>query len=145
MHPTRPCDDCPFRLSADPGRLGGSPATAFVGQTEGPFVIPCHSAAGYVGRREEAERLLGGEVPQCAGAAIYRSNLALAGQFPPAIHSLPADYESVFGSHAEFLAHHAKVPRRGAEEFLAAFPPDYWLRKELADPRVQISVKVRTG
>jgi len=104
-HPVKPCSGCPFRRDIEPGYLGGSNPLVYVGQTQGPFVLNCHQAAGYAG--QDTECVL--DVPQCAGAAIFRANTGLCELMPPEIHRLPEDTETVFCSHEEFVAHHAQV------------------------------------
>lgn len=125
-HPKRPCHECPFRRDVKPGTLGGSPVTTFVGQSIGPFVLNCHLADGYTAKPEDAL-----STPQCAGAAIYRANLGV--ELPRQIHTLPADDQVVFASHAEFVAHHEQVSIEIAQQLLELFPAKYCLLLELQE------------
>ncbi len=132
MNRQRPCHDCPFRRDIKPGTLGGSAPTVYVGQTIGPFILSCHTADGYAHKQTDVTK-----VEQCAGAAIFRSNIGVAPRMPDAIHFLPADHEAVFSSHAEMLAHHMQCPEEIAEHFLTRHPPELWLAKEMADPQAR--------
>jgi hypothetical protein len=103
-----PCPGCAFRRDITPGALGGGTPEQFIGQAHGPFQIPCHAHYGersYSEVHAECE-----EIPQCAGAAIYRANVGVAEALPAQLHKLPADKENVFATPAEFIAHHHQVP-----------------------------------
>lgn len=125
-HCTKPCPACPFSRAVAPGALGGSPVEVYVGQAHGPFVLPCHAAAGY------SPATTTPDTPQCAGAAIFRANLGLAGLMPPGIHRLPADVEAVFADVGEFIAHHVEQPLEVVYEILGKFPPADMLARQLA-------------
>ena len=58
-------------------------------------LIECHAIAG----------------PQCAGAAIYRANVAKVCR-DKAIIKLPANRERVFSTPMEFVEHHSSRPRK---------------------------------
>lgn len=108
---TKPCKGCPFSRNTEPGSLGGSAPEVYIGQSEGPFWLPCHNSKGYRGNSTNY-----GEVTQCAGAAIYRSKIGVADKMPAALLTLDADNDEVFNSHAEFLAHHSGLTLEEAEE-----------------------------
>ena len=137
-HPTKPCAGCPFRRDIKPGYLGGSPLTCYVGQISGPFILACHMSSEYSSKPDESCL----EMPQCAGAAIFRANVGVAEKMPKAFHRLPHDYASVFATFAEFFAHHTKTKVRWAEKYLQIFTPAYWLHREINDNRA-ISLKVK--
>lgn len=126
-HRQSPCGSCPFSRAVKPGTLGGSHPTVFVGQSIGPFILNCHRAEGYADKQTDVLN-----VAQCAGAAIYRANLGVADRLPDEIHALPADHESVFSSHAEFVGHHCQMPEEWAAVMIG--DPRQWLARELNDP-----------
>lgn len=127
-----PCAGCPFRKSIAPGKLGGSGPTTYVGQTVGPFWLPCHMSQNYKGKQSQFA-----EVSQCAGAAIYRANIGVAERMPSALLSLPQDPDLVFASQEEFLAHHGKCTLDEARQFLKEYPENYWLKTELYKQQVR--------
>lgn len=102
----KPCHDCAFRRDSTPGHLGGSEPEVYIGQTFGPFYIPCHLTYG-----EHAENIrdhlhcTGG----CAGSAIFRANIGVDSRMPKGVNKLPADHDLVFSTPAEFLAHHKGI------------------------------------
>lgn len=104
----KPCSDCAFRRCSEPGHLGGSTPEVYIGQTRGPFLIPCHLTYPSL---EEGERLHDKMhcMGQCAGSAIFRANCGLNGLLPPEIPQLEPDHEAVFSSPVEFLAHHKGI------------------------------------
>ena len=85
----RPCGDCPFRKDSIPGWLGSLSADQWVKDLHGETRIDCHTKIG----------------PQCAGAAIYRSNVAKSPR-DKSLLVLPADRTRVFSSPVEFREHH---------------------------------------
>lgn len=82
----------------------GNHGESFAGQSIGPFMLPCHM------QREFGEwktrMIAGGDLPMCAGAAKFRSNLGISELLPECLGRLPSDHETVFSDHAELLAHH---------------------------------------
>lgn len=122
-----PCADCAFRRDSKPGNLGGSDPGVYVGQTSGPFWIPCHCSKDYRGKES-----VYGEEKECAGVAIYRANLGLDERMPDALLKLPADHDAVFSSHAEFVAHHTGMTIAEATRLLELLPPEGWLAAEFA-------------
>lgn len=113
---TKPCKECPFRkdnVLTGPNP-GGSPPEVYVGQSQGPFWLPCHMEKAYDGKDTDPHA-----VSQCAGAAIYRANLGLIDRMPAQILRLPEDKESVFTSHVEFMSHYTGTPVEEMEEMLS--------------------------
>ncbi len=103
---TKPCSDCPWARTALRGWLGGTgPVTEqiddWLKEAHGDADIPCHVLTG----------------AQCAGAAIYRTNVCKR-HVAPGVLLLPADREKVFATPMEFRAHHSGprgVPAAGTE------------------------------
>lgn len=96
--PVAPCSDCPWARDALPGWLGSLSIDDWLraAHTDGP--MECHTMKGE-----------GGEHWECAGAAIYRANVAkLARERRIA---LAADRSRVFASPTEFRKHHEKGPK----------------------------------
>lgn len=85
---TKPCSDCPFSRESLPGWLGGGDVDDWVRAAHSDMVLPCHVI----------------DNMQCAGAAIYRRNVAKLPMPPNLI--LEKDKETVFASPMEFKAHH---------------------------------------
>jgi hypothetical protein len=130
-----PCPECPFSKKVKPGRLGGSSPFVYIGQAEGPFALPCHKHCDF-GDPDWKKKTL--ETPQCAGAAIYRSNVGASLAAQNGIPSLPASPE-VFESHAEFLAHHTSVSLALAKHVLRSVTPHSLMEAEMGKvPVLQI-------
>lgn len=130
-----PCATCPFRKSSTPGHLGGSPAHTFIGQVNGPFYIPCHSTIDYSDPEWNKSKAMA--VPHCAGAAIFRAN---TGTPEVAGVKIDADKETVFASHAEFLAHHEGITVREAEHVLRCITPDDLTMHEYTRAGLQVKL-----
>lgn len=103
----KPCNDCAFRRSSVPGKLGGSPVETYIGQTIGPFYIPCHLHYDSSGENWKQNAM---NAPQCAGSQVFRANAFPNLGHPASIKSLPADHENVFSTPAEFISHHTGRP-----------------------------------
>jgi hypothetical protein len=86
----KPCSDCPWAREAVNGWLGGNTAEEWIEFAHGETRIPCHVHPNV----------------QCAGAAIYRSNVCKDPR-DKTLLVLPRDTKLVFRSAQEFLAHHA--------------------------------------
>jgi len=110
---------------------GGSSPTVYVGQAVGPFLLSCHMDPDYEKDRRSAK------LRQCAGAAIFRSNIGVDKLMPEFLHYLPSDEEKVFSNPAELIAHHFKVPIEEADAFLNEHPPLELLQVELEKSGVQ--------
>ncbi len=93
-----PCFDCPWLRTSTPGWLGPYDAETWYHMAHGEVPIACHLTI------TETEDWNDEGVEQCAGVAIYRSNV-LKSPRDPAIATLPADTNLVFG-HGEFVEHH---------------------------------------
>lgn len=126
---TKPCKECAFARTSTPGELGGSEAEVYIGQTHGPFYIPCHMTyeLGDPNLRENLH-CTGG----CAGSAVFRANLGIDTLMPAGINRLPADHEAVFSTPAEFIAHHKRISIEDAERYLTWVTPAKLLRIELS-------------
>jgi hypothetical protein len=147
---TSPCGNCLFRRESPSGAvdievMGGSQPEVYLGQTQGPFWIPCHTF--YENVLDARWKL---STNQCAGAAIFSANCGrkLGPELEGQLLTLPPDTEKVFGTPAEFIAHHRGCTLEQAEEFLKQFPPEFWLKVELkkaevrfVDPDVLAEVK----
>lgn len=91
----KPCGDCPFRRDAIPGWLGTMSPEQWLLAVHGEARIDCHAHIG----------------PQCAGAAIYRANMAKRPR-DASLLRLAADRDTVFASPSEFKEYHdMKEPR----------------------------------
>ena len=103
----KPCKECPFARNNNltGSKPGGADPTTYIGQSEGPFWLPCHMEKEYVGKQTDPLK-----VNQCAGAAIYRANVGVASKMPSQLLHLPENKEDVFASHAELLSHYVKIP-----------------------------------
>jgi hypothetical protein len=108
----KPCKSCPFRRdnNLEGAEPGGSHPFVYVGQSLGPFWLPCHMDKEYKDKNSDPEK-----VDQCAGAAIYRANTGTAELMPDGIMTLPEDKELVFASHEEFLSHYMNIPIEDAK------------------------------
>lgn len=86
---TKPCFDCPWARAAFPGWLGSMSADEWVALAHGEGSADCHTVSNQ----------------NCAGLAIYRSNVCKDPRAPNALR-LPADRALVFGNPMEFKKHH---------------------------------------
>ena len=123
----KPCAACPYSRTTTPGSLGGSDPSVYVGQSLGPFWLPCHCSTDY----SDPEWKQDTSKPQCAGAAMFRDAIGVAGLMPPALHRLKADTSLVFSSHAELLAYHRQIPLEEAQKQLRMAPPELLLELEM--------------
>jgi hypothetical protein len=132
-----PCAECPFSRKTEPGKLGGSSPKRYIGQTEGPFWLPCHMSKEY-GPINKADHK---RHEQCAGAAMYRDAIGTANLMPPELLRLPHDPDLVFSSHAEFLAHHERIELPLAAALLHVFPAQRCMEEEIR----RLQKKVASG
>ena len=128
QHP-KPCNECIFRRESprgcdNPPVMGGSAPTVYIGQTRGPFYIPCHKCCDFTDPNWKNDHTIN----QCAGAAIYRANCGY--DLPVDLLFAPADLESVFASPQEFLAHHMGMSLEAAQVCLAEYPAEFWMLRE---------------
>tara|TARA_R110002051_G_scaffold319364_1_gene403309 strand:+ start:968 stop:1408 length:441 start_codon:yes stop_codon:yes gene_type:complete len=105
------CGKCPFKkgLPATSETLGHSHPFVYIGQTRGPFWLPCHADKNYSGKGSNVET-----VTQCRGAAIFRANCETPYKLPEQLLSLEKDEESVFANEAEFIAHYTNINKEKA-------------------------------
>jgi hypothetical protein len=137
---TTPCATCPFRRTTEPGYLGGSPTQTYVGQTEAGFMIACHSCINYDDPDWKEKASVYGNVGQCAGAAIFRSNIEKP---RPALLTLPPNTDIVFASYAEFVAHHEGITLAEAEQCLRDVTPAECAQAELRRAGVVLNLIVK--
>ncbi len=71
------------------------------------------------------------ERPQCAGAAIFRSNIGATDFLPRVLYSLPRDTRRVFSNIQQFVAHHLGVSERSAVVWLRKNSPGDLRKAEL--------------
>lgn len=130
---TKPCKECPFARNNElkGENPGGSNPGVYIGQAMGPFWLPCHMEKEYNGKKTDPNT-----VNQCAGAAIYRSNVN-APKMPHQILRLPEDKDLVFSSHAEFYAHYKNISVKEAEEILTDEVVYTLFLKEMSDANVK--------
>jgi hypothetical protein len=95
---TRPCSDCPFARTALSGWLGRSTPGEWVTLAHSDSSVECHALKDSDGFELE-----------CAGAAIYRANVAKSLRDPKAF-KLPPNTTLVFATSQEFVMHHIKAP-----------------------------------
>ncbi len=88
---TQPCHDCPMRRNAIPGWLGGSTPAEYRSLCHSDAQVNCHAIRGQ----------------QCAGVAIYRSNVVK--RVDPPLLKLPADRTAVFATPMEFEDWHSNI------------------------------------
>ena len=88
---TQPCSDCPWARDALPGWLGSNTIEQWLEAAHGESLIDCHTMTPW----------------QCAGAAIYRANVAKRCRTRD-ILALPPDAEQAFTSPQEFINHHKR-------------------------------------
>ena len=133
----KPCQLCPFSRTTAKEYLDtkGQNGHRFIGQSIGPFELPCHMKKEF---KDFKERFVTDEEnPACVGAQIYRANLSISHLFPPTLAGdVAPDYDAVFGGHDELLAHHMGVPLEVARGFLRVFSPSVILTGELRKPGV---------
>ena len=127
------CGGCPFKKNhttcstdTDPSHPGGSHPFVYLGQTRGPFWLPCHQDKNYEGKNSDVET-----VGQCRGAAIFRANIKSPYKLPERLLKLEKNTEEVFASEAEFLAYYMDIPLEDAESMLTRQALDKLMYQEL--------------
>tara|TARA_R110000796_G_scaffold181330_1_gene297885 strand:+ start:33139 stop:33579 length:441 start_codon:yes stop_codon:yes gene_type:complete len=125
------CMGCPFkRLNTnEKPNPGGSHPFVYLGQTRGPFWLPCHQDKNYKGKGSNTET-----VGQCRGAAIFRANCNDGIQRPKELLQLEEDKENVFANQAEFVAHYLDEPVEALEQMLIPPVLNAMMYKEINDP-----------
>lgn len=129
------CPECPWSRAVKPGALGGSSPGKYVGQSIGPFVLPCHLHCDFDDPEWKGKII---DTQQCRGAAIFRANIGIAESLPPILMRQPADREVVFADHAEFVAHHTGGTVANARAVLAVVTPKDFLKVELGRNEVKL-------
>lgn len=105
----KPCKTCPFAATCPPGETGGSPVSTFIGQSFGPFRIPCHERIDY-SDPDWKSACLTDDAPQCAGNAIFRNKVGVAELLPdPLLKLEPFVGDAVFDEPARLFSHHTEV------------------------------------
>lgn len=101
----QPCRECPFNRDSAPGYLGADDPVGFMAATLRDSPMPCHMTVDYEDPDWRAETGPFGDARQCAGAAIFFSNIC---KLSRDLHrdSLPSDRETVFSTPQEFIDHH---------------------------------------
>ena len=96
----KPCSGCPFKRenTLDGSNPGGSHPFVYIGQSRGPFWLPCHNDKNYKDKDSDPE-----SVSECRGAAIFRSNCEIPHKLPDNLLKLEKDKENVFANEREFL------------------------------------------
>lgn len=88
---TIPCADCPFARAALKGWLGSMSVDEWIAAAHGESLIDCHTTTNM----------------QCAGAAIYRANVAKS-CYTYGILKLKPNMKLVFATPMEFREHHSR-------------------------------------
>lgn len=122
------CGGCPFKRinNNEKPNPGGSHPFVYLGQTRGPFWLPCHNDKNYKGKLSRPEN-----VRQCGGAAIFRSNCGKKRELPKQLLDLPENHEDVFSSEAEFFAFYTEISIEAAEALLSQELLEGLLMREL--------------
>lgn len=112
---TKPCGGCPFGRVNDNEKPnpGGSKPEVYLGQVRGPFWLPCHNDKNYAGKESHPSI-----VKQCAGVAIFRSNIEMPYKLPDNLLQLPPDHDRVFSTPAEFYSFYTGCSIEEAETLL---------------------------
>lgn len=84
---TKPCKDCPWRKVSAPGWLGGFSVQYWLSAAHSDVVIQCHT----------------NDLHQCAGMAMYRSNVCKSVRAP--MLDLPSS-PLAFSNPFDFSKHH---------------------------------------
>jgi len=131
---SKPCTGCPFSRTGNPDEDGYADPLRLIGQAHGAFLLPCHQEPEYEESRQGAIHTKA----QCAGAAIFRSNIGIADKLPEVFHKLPADKEAVYADSVELLATYGDISQEKAKEILTVQTPAMLLAKELQNDSVRI-------
>ena len=111
----KPCATCPFTDKCEPGETGGSPVEVYVGQTFGPFWVPCHERVDY----SDPDWKVNYDTPQCVGHAIMRAKVGSAKLMPePLLRVAPYEGDHVFDDMAAFWAYHKQCSLEEARDVL---------------------------
>ena len=137
----KPCKECPWARTVEPGRLGGSPPEVYIGQAVLPFWLPCHESANYEGKASDVN-----QVQECHGAAIFRANIKdkIIADNDALLH-LPEDRDLVFSTLAEFYAHHRGISVEVAQRILTDAATRRLAEMAWTDKNVLAQLKKRKG
>ena len=126
---TKCCGKCPFKRGqeATDESLGYSDPFVYIGQTRGPFWLPCHADKNYSGKNSNVET-----VSQCRGAAIFRANCETPHELPKELLSLDKDVETVFANEKEFLEHYSDLNEKEIENSIESGFLDSIMRYEIS-------------
>lgn len=95
----KPCNECPWRRCHPQGWTGPYTAAQWLQVVQSDHAIACHQT---IGNNDQDKS----ELRQCAGAAVFRSNILKLPQ-DHTVATLPADRVKVFSTPDEFLEHHS--------------------------------------
>ncbi len=109
----------------------GENGERFIGQSVGPFVLPCHMTKEFGEFRERFDN--DEPSPHCVGAQIYRANIGVSHLLPEQAtgEKVPTDYDTVFGGHDELLSHHRGITIEEAKQLLKETSPLEHLEGEM--------------
>ena len=124
----KPCGACPFKRvnTNEKPNPGGSHPFVYLGQTRGPFWLPCHQDKNYKGKGSLTDT-----VSQCRGAAIFRSNCETGIRRPEQLLTLPQNKEEVFSNEKEFLIHYLDMSDEDASTMSMHISLDAMMNFEL--------------
>ncbi len=125
---TKCCGKCPFKKGLPPTKktLGYSDPFVYLGQTRGPFWLPCHQDKNYSEKGSNVET-----VSQCRGAAKFRANCEVPYKLPEQLLKLDKDKENVFENEADFLSYYTELTVDQAEKLLKEITLDSIMQMEL--------------
>lgn len=96
-----PCQECPFRKNSLPGWLGADDPQNFMNTVMADVEMPCHLTIDYDSEFWEEDLQ---EAEQCAGAAIFFSNISKLSRDRNRL--ILSKNANVFASVKEFFVHH---------------------------------------
>jgi hypothetical protein len=100
----KPCGECPWRRESIPGWLGPFTAAEWLALTGSDEPVACHTTI-------EVDDEWTPRTRQCAGAAVYRRNVAKLPRNPEVAVAAERDTETIFATPGEFAAHHDRGAR----------------------------------
>ena len=134
----KPCSTCPFTMWCKPGETGGSHPSVFIGQSVGPFRIPCHEALDYSDPDWKTSEITD-VAPQCVGNAIFRARIGVDQMMPEGILRVePQDGDGVFDSMAGFFSFHTGISLQDAKDYLSPFTVRVMAVLEVSKAEVRI-------
>lgn len=112
----------------EPGKLGGSLPEVYIGQIYGPFLLPCHQHCDFEDPNWKDDVL---NIPQCAGAAMFRKQNGISERLPELVHALPP-IDGLLDTPTAFYMHHKQISEDEAKAELAIFTPARLLTMQLS-------------